>query len=67
MSTRLSVNINDSTALDLRTLAEAHGTTVTEEVRRAVSVYAFVCAETAAGKSLRVVEPDGSTTEVILL
>lgn len=42
MSTRLNININDETASALRELAKERGTSVTDIVRRAVSVYAYV-------------------------
>lgn len=42
MSTRLNININDETATALRELAKERGTSVTDVVRRAVSVYKFV-------------------------
>lgn len=42
MSTRLNININDETANTLKDLAQDRGTSVTEIVRRAVSVYAYV-------------------------
>ena len=68
MSPRLSVNISDKTAEELRALAEGRDTTVTEAIRRAVAVYAFVEQEVRSGKTLRVVEADGRTaTEVVIL
>ena len=42
MATRLSVNINDETARALKELAERRETSVTDIIRRAVSVYKFV-------------------------
>lgn len=39
---RLNVNINDDTAAALRALADQDKMSVTEVVRRAVSVYKFV-------------------------
>jgi hypothetical protein len=47
---RLGVNINDETAAALRRLAERDEMTVTEVVRRAVSVYTFVRDETEKGQ-----------------
>lgn len=40
--TRLEVNINDETATALRALAEKRNTTVTDTVRRSVSLYWYV-------------------------
>ena len=42
MTQRLSVNINDETAQALNELAARRQTTVTEIIRRAVSMYKFV-------------------------
>ena len=42
MTVRLSVNVNDETQHALEDLAERKNTTVTEIVRRAVSVYKFI-------------------------
>lgn len=39
---RLNVNINDETSIALKELAQAKGLSVTEVVRRAVSVYKFI-------------------------
>lgn len=42
MAVRLSVNINEETEQALKELAARRDTTVTEIIRRAVSVYKFV-------------------------
>jgi hypothetical protein len=68
MTTRLNVNINDETAAALRELAERRQTTVTEIVRRAVSVYKFVEDEVVDGnKVLKLVSRDGQETIVSVL
>ena len=68
MTTRLNVNINDETAAALRELAARRETTVTEIVRRAVSVYKFVEDEVVDGKkSLKLVSRDGQETVVSVL
>jgi len=68
MTTRLSVNINDETASALRSMAERRQTTVTEIVRRAVSVYKFVEDEVVDGdKTLKLVAPGGSETVVSMI
>jgi hypothetical protein len=68
MTTRLNVNINDETAAALRELAARRQTTVTEIVRRAVSVYKFVEDEVVDGnKSLKLVSRDGQETVVSVL
>jgi predicted transcriptional regulator len=63
---RLSVNINDDTAATLHQLAADRGVTVTEVVRRAVSVLKFVEDEVAAGSKLQVARGD-RVTELQLL
>ena len=54
--TRLSVNINDETATALRDLADRREISVTEVVRRAVSVLKFIEDETDQDKSLQLVD-----------
>lgn len=65
MTTRLNVNVNDETAAALRGLAERDGTTVTEQIRRAVGVLAFFEERRAAGYRVRLVDRDKSVTEVV--
>jgi len=63
MTTRLSVNVTDETAQTLRDLAKRNETSVTDIVRRAVSVYKLVDEETREGKVMQLVADD----EVITL
>lgn len=49
MATRLNINVNDETAKALQELAAKRGTTLTEVVRRAVSVLKFVEDEVVDG------------------
>ena len=58
MTVRLSININDETTRDLKEMAERNNTTVTDIVRRAVSVYYFVVNETDKEKELRIVDDE---------
>lgn len=58
MTQRLSVNINDETAKALNELARKRQTTVTEIVRRAISVYKFVEDETGRGRQLQLAADD---------
>lgn len=67
MTTRLSVNINDETADALRQLAEEDGTTITEVVRRAVSVYKFFDDAKDAGKTIQLIDRDEKVTAVQML
>lgn len=50
MATRLNINVNDETAAALQELAAKRDTTLTEIVRRAVSVYKFVEDEVVDGE-----------------
>jgi predicted transcriptional regulator len=65
MSTRLSVNISNDTARVLRDLAERNETSVTDIIRRAVSVYKLVEDEVAEGKTVQIV--DREENEVVTL
>lgn len=56
MSTRLSVNISNDTARTLRELAEKNETSVTDIIRRAVSVYKLVEDNADDGKTLQLVD-----------
>ena len=67
MATRLNVNINDETAAALRQLAEDEGTTVTEIVRRAVSVYKFFEDARDEGQSIQLVTKDEKVTSIQLV
>lgn len=68
MVTKLNVNINDETAAALKDLADRRQITVTEVVRRAVSVYKFVEDEVVDGDStLKLVKSNGSETTVAVV
>jgi hypothetical protein len=63
VTTRLNVNNNDETAAALKELADRRETTVTEIVRRAVSVYKFIEDEVVDGnKTLKLVSREGQET-----
>ena len=66
MATRLSVNINDETARALKELAERRETSVTDIVRRAVSVYKFVEDEVSEGKTVQLVDRDEVVTLALI-
>jgi hypothetical protein len=63
--TRLSVNINDSTAAALRNYVDLHGVSITEAVRRLVSYGALVSDAADAGKSVQL--RDGDEVERLVL
>lgn len=64
MTTRLSVNISDDVAAVLRELAEKDEETVTEIIRRAVSVYHFFDTARSEGKTIQLVDKRGNITEL---
>lgn len=63
---RLSVNLGPEVADQLKEYAGRKGVSVTEAVRRAIAVLAFVDSAQARGASLNVGE-DGSMKEVLFL
>lgn len=67
MSERLNININDETAAFLQARAAADEASVTEVVRRAVSVYAFYRKAQAKGKRMQTEDKRGRVMEVEFL
>ena len=64
---KLNININDETAAALKDLADRRQITVTEVVRRAVSVYKFIEDEVVDGQAkLKLVKPDGETDIAVI-
>lgn len=67
-TTRLSINISNETARALRALAEKHDTSVTNIVRRAVSVYSFLDKELEGDTTLQLIDrKSNETTNLALL
>ncbi|MHD0301845.1 ribbon-helix-helix protein, CopG family [Rhodococcus erythropolis] len=65
---RLSVNMNNETADALREIAEHYGVSVTEAVRRAVSVAYFVEHETWEGNTVQIEDPKtGKVRELVMM
>ncbi len=64
---RLSVNLNAETAEIFRTLTERKGLSITEGIRRAISIWSFVEDAGARGAGIQLIEPDGRVRDVILL
>lgn len=64
---KLNININDETEAALKELAARRGITVTETVRRAVSVYKFIEDEKDAGGKLQVIHEGGESTTVAIV
>ncbi len=67
MATRMNININEETAGVLRREAAIAGTSITEIVRRAMSVYDYAARAQREGRELQVLERNGDTTRLVLL
>lgn len=65
--TRLSVNMNAETAEALRSLAQARGLNITETVRWAISIAAFVNEELQAGRKIHTVRADGKKRRELVI
>lgn len=64
---RLSVNLNQETADALKEIAADSGVSLTEAVRRAISVYKFVDDEREAGRRVQTVDPKGGAVRELVL
>ena len=64
---RLSVNLNQETADALKEIAEETGISLTEAVRRAISVYKFVDDEIDAGHRVQTVDQKGAVRELVIM
>jgi hypothetical protein len=64
---RLSINLSPETAGNFKAVCERKGLTITEGIRRAITVWKFIDDEGAAGNQLAVIEPDGAIRKVMLL
>ena len=65
--TKLSININDETAAFLNETKEKKNINVTEQIRRAVSLYQYLHDAQEAGEEIHTVSRTGKRTRVILL
>lgn len=65
MTTRLNVNVNDECKASLEAYARTHGVTVTESVRRAVSLLNFHDVQTAQGNRMAAVNADGKVIVIV--
>jgi len=63
--TRLSVNLSSEVADALRWIADQHGSTITEAVRRCVSTQKYVEEALQNGSKILVEEPGGSVRELV--
>ena len=64
---RLNVHVSDKTSAALRRISEAHQTSMTDTVRRAVAVLDLVEAAWASGGMVQIVSWDGTVSNVHLV
>lgn len=64
---RLNVNLNHETADAIKELAEERGISVTEAVRRAISLYKYVEDQTNEGRKIQVADRSGKTVSELVL
>lgn len=57
---RLSVNVNQETAAALKELSKRRGVTVTEAVRRSISLQKFLQGERRRGRKVHTLNADGT-------
>lgn len=64
--TRLSVNLNQETAIELRSLVASAGN-ATEAVRRSISIYKFLLGGIAAGRRIHITDQDGKNVQELVM
>lgn len=64
-ATRLSVNLSPEVADALGSIADEHSITITEAVRRAISIQNYVETALQQGAKILVAEPDGHVRELL--
>lgn len=64
---RLNINMNEQTAAALRELAQREQISITEAVRRAISIYKFFSDELADGRKIQTMREDGGAKRDVVL
>lgn len=65
---RLNVNLNAATADALKKLSDDQGLSLTEVVRRAISLYNFIDGERRSGHRIQTADPEkGEVRELIMM
>lgn len=67
MTTKMSLNVNEETRDFLVKARDEEGRTITEIIRRAVSIYKFFVEAKASGKTILIEHEDGSQQKVTFL
>lgn len=65
--TRLVVNLNEDTASALRYISTAHGTSITESIRYAISIARFIQSEYEEGRVIETARSDGKMRRRIVV
>jgi hypothetical protein len=64
VSTKVTVNLPDDAVADIRAAAKRNGTTMTQAIRDAITVYAWIESEIEEGGVI-LLEKDGRTNEIV--
>ncbi|MFB2556154.1 ribbon-helix-helix protein, CopG family [Herbiconiux liangxiaofengii] len=64
---RLNVNLNEEAAAAIKQIADERDISVTEAIRRAISLFSYVDDETRKGRRLQTTNPDRSDVREIVL
>jgi predicted transcriptional regulator len=65
MAVKLSVNLSDEAAAELKRMADENGVTVTEQLRRSIATEVWREKVADAGSKILVEDPKGSVHEVV--
>lgn len=65
--TRLSINMNDETTADLKWIAERHGRSYTETIRRMIQLARFLEDELDEGNRVLIREPETNTVRELVI
>ncbi|GAA1516636.1 hypothetical protein GCM10009677_57410 [Sphaerisporangium rubeum] len=64
---RLSVNLSPDIARTFKGLIDRKGLSITEGIRRAITIWGFVEEQIAQGNDLAVIESDGKPRKILIL
>lgn len=64
-TTKVTVNLPDSVVEDLRKIAEAEGTTLTDAIRRSIQINKFLLAEEEKNGKILIERADGKLERII--
>lgn len=65
MAVKLSVNLSDEAAAELKRMADENGVTVTEQLRRSIATEVWREKVAESGSKILVEDPRGSVQEVV--